>query len=84
MKVAMADAASTGPLLVRPRAEALLDPISFLRMMEVSASEPQAGDAQSRGVPSVTDKPGMTTLLAPWIEVMTPWAETEAARAAKT
>jgi hypothetical protein len=47
--------ASTGPPpLVRPRAVALLVPISFDRMMEVSASAPQAGVAQSRGVPSAT------------------------------
>jgi hypothetical protein len=48
-------AASTGPPpLVRPRAVALLVPISLDRMMEVSASAPQAGVAQSRGVPSAT------------------------------
>jgi hypothetical protein len=48
-------AASTGPPpLVRPRAVALLVPISFWRMMEVSASAPQPGVGQSRGVPSAT------------------------------
>jgi hypothetical protein len=48
-------AASTGPPpFVRPRAVALLVPISLDRMMEVSASDPQAGLAQSRGVPSAT------------------------------
>lgn len=55
MKVEMALAASTGPPpSVRPRAEALLVPSSFSRMMEVSASAPQRGVAQSRGVPSMT------------------------------
>ena len=45
----IADAASTGPApLVFPRGG------PFLRMIEVSASEPQAGEAQSRGVPSWT------------------------------
>jgi hypothetical protein len=48
-------AASTGPPpLVRPRAVALLVPSSLSRMIEVSASAPQAGVAQSRGVPSAT------------------------------
>lgn len=48
-------AASTGPPpLVRPRAEALLVPSSFCRMMEVSASAPHPGVGQSRGVPSIT------------------------------
>jgi hypothetical protein len=53
MKVEMAAAASTGPALVRPRAEAL-PPISRARMMAVSCSEPQPGVGQSRGVPSCT------------------------------
>ena len=49
MNVWIADAASTGPApLVLPRGG------PFLRMTEVSASEPQAGLAQSRGVPSWT------------------------------
>lgn len=54
MKRATIVAASTGPVAVRPRADALEVPISFSRMMEVSASAPQAGVAQSRGVPSAT------------------------------
>ena len=55
MKIAIMVAASTGPPpSVRPRAEALSVPSSFLRMMEVSASAPQAGVAQPRGVPSMT------------------------------
>ena len=50
-------AASTGPPpLVRPIAVALDVPISLARMMEVSASAPQAGVAQSRGVPSATER----------------------------
>jgi len=49
IKAATMVAASTGPApTVRPRALALLVPSSFLRMMEVSASAPQAGVAQSR------------------------------------
>ena len=56
IKAATMVAASTGPApTVRPRALALLVPSSFLRMMEVSASAPQAGVAQSRGVPSATE-----------------------------
>lgn len=47
-------AASTGPVAVRPRADALDVPTSLSRMIEVSASAPQAGVAQSRGVPSAT------------------------------
>ena len=39
-------------------------------------------DEQSRGVPSATVRPGMLTPFAPLIAVTTPWAETEAARAA--
>jgi hypothetical protein len=55
MKADIAAAASTGPPpLVRPRALALLVPSSFARMTEVSASAPQPGEAQSRGVPSIT------------------------------
>jgi len=55
MKRATILEASTGPPpWVRPRAEALEVPISLSRMMEVSASEPHAGEAQSRGVPSAT------------------------------
>lgn len=55
MKVEIAAAASTGPPPpVRPRALALLVPSSFARITEVSASEPQPGEAQSRGVPSIT------------------------------
>jgi hypothetical protein len=54
MKFAIAAAASTGPVEVRPKAEAFLVPSSRARMMEVSASEPQRGLAQSRGVPSAT------------------------------
>jgi hypothetical protein len=54
-KFEMALAASTGPPpSVRPRAEALLVPSSFWRIIEVSASAPQPGVAQSRGVPSMT------------------------------
>jgi hypothetical protein len=30
----------------------------------------------------MTERPGMLTPLAPWTWVMTPWAETELARAA--
>jgi hypothetical protein len=57
MKVEIILEASTGPPpLVRPRAVALLVPISLDRMMEVSASAPQDGVAQSRGVPSATRK----------------------------
>jgi hypothetical protein len=52
-------------------------------MMEVSASEPERGLPESRGVPSMTERPGMLTPLAPWTSVMTPWAETELARAAR-
>jgi hypothetical protein len=48
--------ASTGPVAVRPRADALLVPISLSRIMEVSASDPQPGVGQSRGVPSATVK----------------------------
>lgn len=33
-------------------------------------------------VVDVPDRPGMFTPLAPWISVMTPWACTDAARAA--
>ena len=33
-------------------------------------------EAQSRGVPSATERPGMLTPLAPWISVTTPWAVT--------
>jgi len=70
--------------------------------MEVSFSAPQAGVAQSRGVPSATweyllvfvtyseykavylpERPGIVTPLAPVIEVMTPWADTDATRAAR-
>ena len=55
MKAEIMVAASTGPPpSVRPRAVALSVPSSFLRMMEVSASAPHAGVAQSRGVPSMT------------------------------
>jgi hypothetical protein len=56
IKAATMVAALTGPEpTVRPRALALSVPSSFLRMMEVSASAPQAGVAQSRGVPSATE-----------------------------
>lgn len=55
--MAIAALASTGPAFVRPRAEAL-PPASLARMIEVSASEPQAGEAQSRGVPSATEEVG--------------------------
>lgn len=55
MKRATIFEASTGPEpTVRPKAEAFEVPSSAERMMEVSASEPQAGEAQSRGVPSAT------------------------------
>lgn len=55
MNMEIAAAASTGPPpFVRPRAEALLLPNSRWRIMEVSASAPQPGVAQSRGVPSIT------------------------------
>ena len=48
-------AASTSlPTFVQPRAVALFMPNSFEWMVDVSAFEPQAGVAQSRGVPSVT------------------------------
>jgi hypothetical protein len=56
MKRAIIFEASTGPVDVRPRAVALLVPISLVRMMEVSASDPQPGVGQSRGVPSATGK----------------------------
>ena len=60
MKVEIAEAASTlPPPWVRPRG------VPFLRMMEVSASEPQPGVEQSRGVPSMMERPGMVTPLAP-------------------
>lgn len=55
MKAEITLAASTGPPpSVRPRAEALLVPSSFCRMMEVSASAPHPGVGQLRGVPSIT------------------------------
>lgn len=55
MNMEIAAAASTGPPpLVRPKAEALLPPNSLWRIIEVSASAPQPGVAQSRGVPSMT------------------------------
>lgn len=60
MKAEIILEASTGPVLVRPRAVALLVPSSLLRMMEVSASAPQLGVAQSRGVPSATKKSGIS------------------------
>ena len=37
---------------------------------------------QSRGVPSMTPRPGMVTPLDPWIEVTRPWAEASAKRVA--
>ena len=38
--------------------------------------------AQSRGVPSITLKPGIVTPLAPWMEVRTQWEKACEARAA--
>lgn len=55
MKAEIILAAMMGPLrTVRPRAVALAVPSLDSRMMEVSASAPKAGVAQSRGVPSAT------------------------------
>lgn len=93
MKTAIMRAGSIGPLpVVRPRAEALLVPSSFWRMMAVSDWAPQPAEGQSRGVPSTTVRPGMVTPavvsmegsrgelgnlpLAPWTSVITPWPAT--------
>jgi len=84
INVEIALSISTGPPpLVRPSAEAFPVPSSAVRMMDVSFSEPHAGVAQSRGVPSATDRPGMVTPLAPVMEVMTPWAVTIDNKAAR-
>jgi hypothetical protein len=54
MNVLMTRAPSTGPLLVRPRAEALLVASSGSRITLVSTCAPEAAEVEDLGVPSRT------------------------------
>lgn len=81
MKLEITSSARTGPFpCVRPKGPT--SSISRSRMMDVSACEPHRLVLQSRGVPSATERPGMTTPLAPSMEVTRPWEEAAVARAA--
>jgi hypothetical protein len=51
-------AATTAPLELRPRGMVAASPGT---RMEVSASAPQKGEGQSRGVLSMTERAGMLT-----------------------